>query len=96
MKDGAFWGHLNYIDHGANGPKVKGTGLTGYGALDATTRWIEGTAEINGQPGSTYRVEVTDAGEPGRADKFTLNLSNGYTATGELAGGNLQLHDSCS
>jgi len=96
VKDGALWGHLNYIDHGANGPKVKGTGLTGYGALDATTRWIEGTAEINGQPGSTYRVEVTDAGEPGRADKFTLNLSNGYTATGELAGGNLQLHDNCS
>jgi hypothetical protein len=96
MKNGALWGHLNYIDHGASGPKVKGTGVTGYGDVDATTRWIEGTAEIEGQPGFTYRVEVGDKGEPGRADTFTLHLSNGYTAAGELAGGNLQLHNSCS
>jgi hypothetical protein len=96
VKDGALWGHLNYIDHGPSGPKVKGTGVTGYGTVDATTRWIEGTAEINGQPGFTYRVDVADAGEPGRADTFTLHLSNGYAATGELAGGNLQLHNSCS
>jgi hypothetical protein len=96
VKDGAFWGHLNYIDHGPNGPKVKGTGVTGYGPVDATTRWIEGTAEIDGHPGFTYRVEVLDAGEPGRADKFTIRLSNGYIAGGNLAGGNLQLHNSCS
>jgi hypothetical protein len=95
VKDGGFWGHLNYIDHGLNGPKVKGTGVTGYGVIDATTRWIAGTAEVDGQPG-TYRVEVLDAGEPGRADRFALKLSNGYTATGELSGGNLQLHNSCS
>jgi hypothetical protein len=96
VKDGVRWGHLNYIDHGPSGPKVKGTGVTGYGTLDATTRWIEGTAEINGQPGFTYRVEVEDKGEPGRADTFTLHLSNEYVATGELAGGNIQLHNSCS
>ena len=96
VKDGAFWGHLSYIDHGPNGPKVKGTGVTGYAALDATTRWIEGTAEIDGQPGFTYRVEVADEGEPGRADRFHLHLSNEYDATGVLNGGNLQLHNSCS
>jgi hypothetical protein len=96
VKNGALWGHLNYVDHGPNGPKVKGTGVTGYSELDPTTRRIEGTAEIDGQPGFTYRVDVGDKGEPGRADTFTLNLSNGYAATGELAGGNLQLHNSCS
>jgi hypothetical protein len=96
VKDGAFWGHLNYIDHGTNGPKVKGTGVTHYEVLDATTRRIEGTAEINGQPGFTYSVDVADEGEPGRSDRFTLSLSNGYTAAGDLAGGNLQLHNSCS
>ena len=96
VKNGAFWGHLSYIDHGPNGPKVKGTGVTGYGgAPDATTRWIEGSAEIDGQSGS-YRVEVADEGEPGRADRFHLHLSNGYDATGVLNGGNLQLHNSCS
>ncbi len=96
VKNSAFWGHLSYIDHGPNGPKVKGTGVTGYGgAPDATTRWIEGSAEIDGQSGS-YRVEVADEGEPGRADRFHLHLSNGYDATGVLNGGNLQLHNSCS
>jgi len=98
VKNGALWGHLNYIDHGPNGPKVKGTGVRGYGTVDGTTRrWIEGTAEIDGQPGFTYRVEVADEGEPGRADTFYLQLlPNGYTAAGKLAGGNLQLHNSCS
>lgn len=96
VKDGALWGHLNYIDHAPNAPKVKGTGVTHYEVLDATTRRIEGTAEINGQPGFTYRVDVADEGEPGRSDRFTLSLSNGYSAAGDLAGGNLQLHNSCS
>ena len=96
VKSGAFWGHLNYIDHGPNGPKVKGTGVTGYMVIDATTRRIEGTAEIDGQPGFTYRVDVADEGESGREDRFDLHLSNGYVAAGQLPGGNVQLHNKCS
>ena len=95
IKQNAFWGHLTYIDHGSNGPKVKGTGVTGYEVVDAVTRRIRGTAEINGQPGFTYEVVVADQGEPGRADKFALRLSNGYFASGDLAGGNIQLHNRC-
>jgi len=30
IKQGQFWGHLTYIDHGPNGPRVKGTGVTVY------------------------------------------------------------------
>jgi len=37
-------------------------------------------------------VDVADNGEPGRDDTFSLKLSNGYTASGKLAGGNIQLH----
>jgi hypothetical protein len=91
VKNGALWGHLTYIDHGG-GPKVKGTGVTGYVVIDATTRRINGSAEINGQPGFTYEAEVADEGEPGRSDRFALTLSNGYSASGNLAGGNIQLH----
>jgi hypothetical protein len=94
MKHGALWGHLNYIDHGSDGPKVKGTDVTAYSAPDPanpTLRHIEGTAEIDGSPG-TYEVDVADNGEPGRGDTFTIRLSNGYFATGNLAGGNIQLH----
>ena len=95
MKNGGLWGHLAYIDHGAGGPKVKGTGVTAYSAPDPlnhpTLRHIEGTADIDGASG-TYAVDVADNGEPGRGDTFTIRLSNGYFATGNLAGGNIQLH----
>ena len=88
------WGHLLYIDHGG-GPRVKGTGVTKYGpGLDgqANSRHIEGTAEIDGVPG-TYTVDVADNGEPGRhVDTFYLSLSNLYKAGGSLEGGNIQLH----
>ncbi len=90
IKHGAFWGHLTYMDSAA-GLKVKGTGVTAYTVTGTTSRHIEGTAEINGTAG-TYMVDVVDNGEPGRADTFRITLSNGYTAAGTLAGGNLQLH----
>ena len=90
IKNGDFWGHLTYIDHGS-GMKVKGTGVTAYVVVDATTRRIDGTAEINGQSG-TYQVYVADNGEPGRNDTFDIRLSTGYTAKGLLGGGNIQLH----
>ena len=94
IKNGAFWGHLMYVDHGFNGPRVKGTGVTAYTVVDPTTRDVDGTAEINGQPGN-YQADVTDKGEPGRDDVFVLKLSNGYSAGGNLAGGNIQLHKPC-
>src|SRR5438093_8353591 len=55
IKNGALWGHLTYIDHGPNGPKVKGTSVTAYAGVDSVTRHIEGTAEVNGQGGFTYQ-----------------------------------------
>ena len=96
IKQGAFWGHLTYIDHGPSGPKVKGTGVIAYEQVDAQTRRIRGTAQVNGQNGFTYDVLVTDRGEPGRSDWFELRLSSGYTAQGALPGGNIQLHKNCS
>jgi len=94
IKNG-LWGHLTYIDHGAGGPHVKGTGVTAYVVVDDTTRRVEGTAEVDGRAGFTYAVVVSDHGEPGRDDTFSLQLSNGYQASGSLAGGNIQLHRPC-
>src|SRR5207249_4644950 len=68
IKQNALWGHLTYIDHGLN-LKVKGTGVTAYRVDGETARHIEGTADINGQPG-TYKADVVDKGEPGRDDNF--------------------------
>ncbi len=94
IKNG-FWGHLQYVDHGT-GMKVKGTGVTAYVIKDGTLRHIEGTCEINGASGYTYQVDVADNGEPGRdLDTFSMVLSNGYSASRKLAGGNIQLHNPC-
>lgn len=97
IKDGAFWGHLNYIDHG-NGMHVKQTAVTGHAAdpSDADCRIIDYNVTIDGQPG-TARVRVCDKGEPGRNDIFQIQLSTGYFAGGDLGGshpggGNIQLH----
>ena len=99
VKNGAFWGHLEYNDHGTTPPmKVHGTGVTGYFYIDANTRYIQGTCTINGVAGYTYEVKVTDNGEPGQGhDLFSIGLSTGYSAgawsgDGPIQGGNIQLH----
>ena len=98
IKNGGLWGHLTYIDHGPNGIKVKGTDVTSYEVTGLTSRRIKGIAEVDGVSGIGYTVDVTDAGEPGRDDTFSITLSNKYSASGTLAGGNIQLHakpDAC-
>jgi len=94
IKHDALWGHLEYNDH--HGVRVKGTSVTAYFAVNPVTRRIEGTAKINGTGSFTYTVVVVDNGEPGRNDSFSLELSNGYNASGNLDGGNIKLHKKCS
>jgi len=97
IKHGKFWGHLEYTDHGKDMKvkSMKGTGVTAYEVVNATTRRIKGNAKINGVAG-TYEVVVADNGEPGHGvDTFSLSLSNGYSASGDLKGGNIQLHRKC-
>jgi hypothetical protein len=51
-----------------------------------------GNVLINGAP-VTYRIDVEDNGEPGKGrDIFTIQLSSGYTASGLLTQGNIQIH----
>lgn len=96
IKNGNFWGQLSFNDHDKNnGVKVKSTSVTAYIVIDALTRQIEGTAKINGKGSFTYKVIVIDNGEPGTNDYFSLELSNGYSASGTLGGGNIQLHYKC-
>lgn len=97
IRRGEFWGHLNYIDHGA-GLRVKSTAVTNFqfDPTQADGRIITYNVTINGAPG-TARLRVVDRGEPGRRDIFDLTLSTGYRAAGELGGarpggGNIQNH----
>jgi len=104
-KNGAFWGHLEYVDHGsglapASAPtpfRVHGTEVIGYVSFDATTREFAGRAETNdpNHPTVTYCVRVTDNGEgqSGTGDFFGIELSNDslfYFAFDTLVSGNIQ------
>jgi hypothetical protein len=52
-----------------------------------------GQAEVNGVV-TTYRIDVTDNGEPGRnRDTFTIQTGTGYSAGGLLDNGNVQVHN---
>ncbi len=91
-EDGALIGNLNFKDRDT-GMKVEATGITGYQQGPTTnSRRIEGAAEIDGVGGYTFTVLAEDNGEPGDADTFSIDLSNGYHADGVLGGGNIQLH----
>ncbi len=101
FRHGGFQGELEYDAKGSKGRSddvnVKGTGVTAYSVLGGVARRIEGTARLNGKRGFTYRVDVSDNGEPGRNDTFAISLWNASgalvsSASGTLRGGNIQLH----
>jgi hypothetical protein len=96
MKHNKFHGNLSFQDQGRNGIKVKSTSLTGYTVIDNVTRRIEGVANINDKEAFTFICIVSDHGEPGSNDFFSLQLSNGYSISGILNGGNIQLHKKCA
>ncbi|MEX1274703.1 MAG: ice-binding family protein [Bacteroidota bacterium] len=92
IKNGKFWGQLSFNDH--KGMRVKSTEVTAYIYIDAVTRQIEGIAKINGKGSFPYTVVVSDNGEPGRNDSFSLEISD-YSISGNLKGGNIQIHKKC-
>lgn len=59
----------------------------------ATHATFVGNARVDGEP-TTYRIDVNDAGGPAAGgDTFTIQTTSGFTASGVLAGGNIQIHD---
>jgi hypothetical protein len=65
IKNGGFWGHLEYIDHGDGHPKVHGTGVNAFTVTGPTSRHIEGTANIDGTPGTYMGMSPTTASPAG-------------------------------
>jgi hypothetical protein len=52
-----------------------------------------GRAEVNGEA-TRYRIDVDDNGEPGAGrDTFKISTDSGYTASGVLTNGNVQIHN---
>jgi len=60
-----------------------------------TNATFAGTATLNGKEGFTFKVYVEDNGEPGSNDKFSITIKEipgGYTKSGTLTKGNVQIH----
>ncbi|MGH9488650.1 MAG: post-COAP-1 domain-containing protein [Terriglobales bacterium] len=99
VREGGYWGHFEFNDHGSAPPlRVESTSITNYAVLSASTREIDGTANVNGQAGYSFQLVVSDedsGGEgpgPNHADTFSLQVSNGYSASGDLGGGDIESH----
>ena len=86
---GSIQGDLQYVNH-ATGTKVHSVTFTSFSAAD-TTATFGGTCISNGVPCS-FTVEVTDNGEPGVTDTFTISVSGRPTEGGTLRSGNIQIH----
>jgi len=110
-----YWGHLEYHDHGLD-LNVHWNDITAYFPEGPTgtdpqtgqptgTRWVCGTARTDRYGDVDFAVRVTDAGEPGTADEFDIQLTQSgvivystFDGThhtlggGTGGGGNIQLH----
>jgi len=73
--------------------RMKSTGITAYLEKGPNSRRIQGTAEINGHDG-TYQLDVTDDGSA--TVSFVIRLSNGYSASGKLKSGRIEIHKRCN
>ena len=95
--DGTSSGNLTYQDHGLLNRTVKSTAVTSV-TVSGNCAQILGTATVNGSGSVGFQVRVCDNGEPGTNglpgtnDTFFIIMSDGYTADGELRGGNIQIH----
>jgi hypothetical protein len=84
-------GNLTYQDHFQN-RTVKSSAITSV-IVNGNCAQILGTATVNGAPGTGFDVNVCDNGEPGKdSDTFAIVMSDGYSASGPLGGGNVQIH----
>ena len=85
---GVLTGHLTFNDHKAK-KTVKSTSITSF-TKAANTATFTGTAKVDGVPGYSFTVNVSDGGASG-SDTLTLFVSDAYVAGGVLLKGNIKV-----
>jgi hypothetical protein len=92
-KNGSPHGDVTYSDDGFECLlRMKSTSVTAYLEKGPNSRRIQGTAEINGHEG-TYQLDVSD--DESGSDSFAIRLSNGYSASGHLKSGQIEIDKRC-
>lgn len=84
--DGTLSGGLQYFNH-AIGARVQSVMITSL-TIAANMATFDGTCTVNGAP-CTFTVHVTDNGEPGSTDTFTISVDLGPPDGGTLRSGNI-------
>ncbi|HVF61302.1 MAG TPA: post-COAP-1 domain-containing protein [Thermoanaerobaculia bacterium] len=85
-----FAGNVAYRD-AAEGVDFRSSAL-GSVTCSGSSATITGSG-YNGTDATTFTVQVTDAGEPGTSDTFSIELGNGYSRSGTLTRGNLKVRE---
>jgi hypothetical protein len=91
-QDSTLRGVVFYNDHGTD-LRMTSTSVTAYLEKGPNARRIQGTAEINGKKG-TYQLDVSD--DASAVATFAIRLSTGYSASGELKRGRIEIHQCCA
>jgi hypothetical protein len=90
QSNGGLKGGCTVIDQAAD-IKIKCRDVTSY-FQTATKAIFQGNAEVNGEA-TTYRIVVEDNAESGSGgDRFSITTGSGYSASGSLKAGNVQVH----
>jgi hypothetical protein len=92
--DATFRGHLVWINHDT-GLRVQSTSITGFVSASCSST-IQGIGDSTSGP-VTFTATVTDAGEPGTSDTFSISITGAVTDSdsGTLQGGDVQVHGTC-
>jgi hypothetical protein len=89
-ESGVLSGRLQYFNH-ASGAQVQSETYTSL-LIVGNTAMFDGTCTVDGAP-CTFTVNVTDNGEPGTTDTFTISVSGGPTEGGVLRSGNILISE---
>lgn len=89
--DDGVKGQCALVDKAAD-VKIHCTDVTTFAQVSATEVRFFGNATINGTP-TTYSIIARDLAEPGiGSDTFAITTGAGYSASGALTAGNVQIH----
>jgi len=83
-------GSLNYTDHAA-GLSFQSNKITSL-SINGNMVHFTGTAKVGRRSQLSYTVDATDNGPTGTLDTFSIQVSNGYTAGGNLTSGDNSIH----
>ncbi len=85
-------GNLTYQDHTANF-RLKADSFDLL-VMDGNHAWFTGTGTLNDGRTVSFTIEVNALSKLGRADTFSISIPelNGYTAGGDMSGGNITIH----